>query len=44
MDDDIPTDEDKYLWDSKIESKDDDDMDPDLGDEAYGPDIGDYMD
>lgn len=44
VDDGISTDEERQLWDSDIDSEDDDDVDPDLRDEALGPDIYDGMD
>lgn len=44
MEDDIPTDEDQHLKDLNIESDDDDDIDPNLGNEGLGPDMDNNMD
>lgn len=41
VDDDVLTDKKRKLWDSNIKSKEDDDIDPNLCEEAYVLDFGD---
>lgn len=44
VDNNIPIDEERQLWNSDFEFEDNNDVDPDLGDKDLGPGVDDTMD